>query len=346
MKTILLIEDDEMLRENTVELLSLSNYNVLSAQNGMEGIKVAENSRPDLIICDIMMNPMNGYEVLDELSKNQATCTIPFIFLTAKSEYKDIRQGMNLGADDYLVKPFTEEDLLETLEKRLEKFNKQKEDLQSQSVFEKVDPKELFVKHAELNVLPKGHIIENIESKYGCVYLVKNGLIKSYKLDENGKILGLYFYTNDSFIGNLGTLKNIENNNVKAICIEKTEIYSLEKSKISKLIDNNPNLGKEFINFLSNYINNILDQFMPIAYGSATVKTVSSLTRLYEIFCSNDRNFINLSRNDIANFAGLSTETFIRELKKLKAKSLVEINKRKIIIPNIEALKQELQSLH
>src|SRR5688500_19068009 len=121
MKKILLIEDNLEVRENTVEILSLANYNIVSAENGKIGVELAQKEKPDLIICDIMMPELDGYGVLHILNKKKETAGIPFIFLTAKTEKTDIRKGMNLGADDYLTKPFDDTDLLNAIEARLRK---------------------------------------------------------------------------------------------------------------------------------------------------------------------------------------------------------------------------------
>ena len=111
MKRLLLIEDDVILRENTAELLELSNFEVTTAPNGKIGIEVAKKQLPDIIVCDIMMPEIDGYGVLEALSKDSATRFIPFIFLSAKTERKDVRKGMDMGADDYITKPFTEDEL-------------------------------------------------------------------------------------------------------------------------------------------------------------------------------------------------------------------------------------------
>src|SRR6188768_673842 len=121
MKRILLIEDNLEVRENTSEILVLANYNVITAENGKTGVELAQTAKPDLIICDIMMPELDGYGVLHILSKNEETSSIPFIFLTAKTEKTDIRKGMTLGADDYLTKPFDDTDLLNAIETRLRK---------------------------------------------------------------------------------------------------------------------------------------------------------------------------------------------------------------------------------
>ena len=121
MKKILLIEDNNDVRENTSEILELENYEVTTAENGKIGVDKALNNIPDLIICDIMMPVLDGYGVFKSLSNNPKTASIPFIFLTAKSEKADMRKGMNLGADDYLTKPFEEDELLEAIECRIKK---------------------------------------------------------------------------------------------------------------------------------------------------------------------------------------------------------------------------------
>src|SRR4051812_24195719 len=121
MKTILIIEDNTDVRENTAEILELANYKVLQAENGKAGVEVAQKMKPDLIICDIMMPVLDGYGVIHLLNKNQETANIPFIFLTAKSERTDFRKGMEMGADDYISKPFDDIELLNAVESRLKK---------------------------------------------------------------------------------------------------------------------------------------------------------------------------------------------------------------------------------
>jgi len=127
MKKILLIEDNLEVRENTAEILELADFEVLTARNGKEGVELAAGEFPDLIICDIMMPELDGYGVLHILSKKQSTMNIPFIFLTAKAEKSDVRKGMNLGADDYVTKPFDDTELLDAVEARLHKSEMMKQ---------------------------------------------------------------------------------------------------------------------------------------------------------------------------------------------------------------------------
>jgi two-component system, sensor histidine kinase and response regulator len=121
MSTILIIEDEPQVRENIQEILMLSDFDTLIAPNGQIGLEIAKEKLPDLIICDIMMPELDGFSVLSALRQNEATMNIPLIFVTAKAERSDFRQGMDFGADDYLTKPFTTEELLNAITSRLEK---------------------------------------------------------------------------------------------------------------------------------------------------------------------------------------------------------------------------------
>ncbi|MGD8780126.1 MAG: response regulator [Ignavibacteria bacterium] len=138
---ILIIEDDRNVRDNIKILLEEEQYNVLTAENGSKGVKLAKEIIPDLIICDIMMPKKNGYEVLEELSNTPETLHIPFLFLTAKNRSDEMRKGMNLGADDYLTKPFKTNDFLSAIEVRLKKSKKIKEQQITTNTKEKIGKK-------------------------------------------------------------------------------------------------------------------------------------------------------------------------------------------------------------
>jgi two-component system sensor histidine kinase/response regulator len=119
MKRIIVIEDEAALLKNIVDMLELSGFEVASADDGETGLELVQQSPPDLIICDITMPGMDGYEVLMKIRDNPATVTTPFIFLTARADRPFMRHGMELGADDYLTKPFTLSELLSAIDTRL-----------------------------------------------------------------------------------------------------------------------------------------------------------------------------------------------------------------------------------
>jgi DNA-binding response OmpR family regulator len=121
MKKILIIEDEPSVRANILDLLSAEEFNAVAADNGATGVQLALSHRPDLIICDVMMPQLDGHGVLQALRQNPVTATIPFIFLTAKVDRSDLREGMSLGADDYVTKPFRPKELLQAINTRLAK---------------------------------------------------------------------------------------------------------------------------------------------------------------------------------------------------------------------------------
>ncbi|EAW37291.1 GGDEF domain-containing response regulator [Lyngbya sp. PCC 8106] len=129
MTKVLIIEDEDSIRENIAELLEIEDFEVETAANGIQGLETAKKTIPDLILCDVMMPKMDGYQVLTELRKHSETANTPFIFLTAKAERMDLRQGMNLGADDYLTKPCSSQELLEAIVARLQRNAQQQEQL-------------------------------------------------------------------------------------------------------------------------------------------------------------------------------------------------------------------------
>ena len=116
---ILLIEDNDFIRENTSELLELSNYEVVTVRDGKEGLEMIQAKNPKLILCDIMMPQMNGYEFLKIIRQEYQLTAVSFIFFTASSEKKDIEKGLQMGATDYMIKPIDSNDLLNLIQKHL-----------------------------------------------------------------------------------------------------------------------------------------------------------------------------------------------------------------------------------
>jgi hypothetical protein len=121
MYKILIVEDELDIRENIQQILELKDFATITAENGWQGLQMAQKHQPDLILCDIMMPLLDGYGLLKTLRQDVTTGSIPFIFLTAKAEHADLRQAMKLGADDYLTKPFQLDELLQVIATQLEK---------------------------------------------------------------------------------------------------------------------------------------------------------------------------------------------------------------------------------
>ncbi|HJY22538.1 MAG TPA: response regulator, partial [Hanamia sp.] len=215
MKKILLIEDNEDVRDNTAEILELSNYEVIVAENGKIGVEKALEHLPDLIICDIMMPVLDGYGVLHAVHKNDTIKNTPFIFLTAKTERGDFRKGMELGADDYITKPFSGTELLNAVDSRLKKVDLLKQELSPgieglqylmQTSIGKDDLK-LLAEDRNINKYKKKQIIYSEGNHPNRLYYVLKGKVKTYKSNDNGKELITEIYSTGDFFGYVAMLE-------------------------------------------------------------------------------------------------------------------------------------------
>ena len=176
MPRILIIEDEEAVRENILDLLEAEDFQTIAAANGRIGVNLAISEVPDLILCDMMMPEIDGYGVLTALRQDSSTATIPFIFLTAKSAKSDFRQGMNMGADDYITKPFTRSELLSAIMNRLEKYATLKRYLSPQTVINILSPK-MQLLEISLHRAIKQHNFQEFEIYYQPIVDIASGKI-------------------------------------------------------------------------------------------------------------------------------------------------------------------------
>ncbi len=346
MKKILLIEDNPEMRENTAEMLELANYQVQVAENGKEGVKLAQEAPPDLIICDIMMPELDGYGVLYLLAKNPKTSSVPFIFLTAKAEKSDYRKGMNLGADDYLTKPFEEMELLEAVDIRLKKSQ------QFQKAFEDdQEGIEHFIEEAkgleEMNKLSEDRRSRHYKKKEALfyegeypnfLYFVNRGKIKTYKMNEDGKELITGLYREGDFVGYLALLENTEYPE-SAVVLEDSEVYLIPKKDFLVLLFNNRDVSARFIKMLSRDLVEKEQELLNLAYNTVRKRVADALLQLRERYQSGEENFsMAISRDDLASMVGTAKESVIRTLSEFKSDRLISINGSKITILQPEKL--------
>lgn len=349
MKKILLIEDDVTVRENTAELLDLVGYQVITAPNGKIGIEKAIKHEPDVILCDIMMPELNGYGVLQIISKNSSLNQIPFIFLSAKADTLDIRKGMNLGADDYLTKPFDESELFSAIKCRLEKVEDQNKNLQetNQQIKEFKDDalKTLndlqiyFTNNGEEESFNSEEIIYNEGNKSNHIFLIKNGVVKTSKIDEKGKELITALYKEHDFFGFSSFSKDIPHQEMAA-AIEETRVYKLTKSELKNVLKNNLSLSLKLIDYVTNTITETNEHLLEMAYSSVRKKTAHSILEFSKKMENNSKSCINISRSDLASVAGIATETFIRTISDFKKEGLIDVQGRNIIILDMDKLKK------
>ncbi len=348
MKTVLLIEDDTALRENTAELLELSDYRVITSPNGKIGIATAKGERPDIIVCDIMMPEVDGYGVLEALSYDKTTSQIPFIFLSAKTEHKEIRKGMNLGADDYLTKPFEEDELLSAIESRLAKAQiisnilrertAQSDENQDKDKLRNLNElKNFFDDHGEISEYQKGEIIYNEGEHSNKIYLILKGVIKSHKMDESGKELITALYKADDFLGFTSFVDNTPYQE-SATAVENVEIAGISKNDLKEILEKSKNISLELMELLTDNLSEIKEQLLQMAYSSVRKKTAQTILQFAEVLNKKPEDSIKISRNDLASVAGIATESLIRTLSSFKKDGLIEIEGRNIKILNLSGL--------
>ena len=348
MKKVLLIEDDIVLRENTAELLELSGYKVETASNGRAGVEVAKKYEPNIIVCDIMMPELDGYGVLESLSKNESTKYIPFIFLSAKTERQDIRKGMNLGADDYITKPFNEDELISAIESRIAKVAILHEERQLNEFVENDnadeiktlnDLKNFFDDNGKTFFYTKGDIIYEEGNNSNYIYLIRKGVVKNFKFDHDGKELTTNLYQEDELFGYTSFTQNIPYQE-SATAIKETELVGVSKQELKDVLDNNHKITLELIQLLTDDLSGARDQLLDMAYSSVNKKTASTILKFAEKLNHKTGEPIRISRNDLASVAGIATETLIRTLSSFKKEGLIEIEARNIKILDIKKLQE------
>jgi len=349
MKKILLIEDDVVLRENTAELLELSNYNVVTAANGKLGVERAIDELPDIIVCDIMMPELDGYGVLEVLSKNEKTQYIPFIFLSAKTERKDVRKGMDLGADDYITKPFQEEELTSAIESRIarasilkdirDKRNSQDNTEDEDEIRTLNDLKNYFDDNGKPFTFKKGEIVYNEGQNSNYIFLVTKGVVKCYKFDEQGKELITALHKEDDLFGYTSFIQNIPYQESAGV-IKDAELAGISKEQLADVLNSNHKITLELIQLLTDDLKGVKNQLLEMAYSSVSKKTASTILKFAKKLNSKPNQPIKISRSDLSSVAGIATETLIRTMSSFKKQGLIEIEGRNVTIVNLEKLKE------
>ncbi len=352
MKKILIVEDNAAVRENLEEILELSEYDVTTAENGKRGIELAKRVKPDLIICDIMMPDLDGYGVLRLLSKKPETASIPFIFLTAKAEKSDMRKGMNLGADDYITKPFEEDDLLQAIETRLKKneFARRAIEPSLEGLNNFLDEAKGLADFNELSENRKEKIFNKKEIIYSegdfanFMYFIISGKVKSVKLDELGKELVIDMHHAGEFIGYMNLLEDDEYNE-SAIAMEEVSLAVIPKQDFRTLITKNRDVALRFIKMLSGSVKDKEARLLQLAYTPVRERTADVLLKLIEkdAETGNTSHKLKVSREDLANMVGTAKESLIRVLSDFKKSNLIESEGTEIHVLNIPALKRIVQ---
>jgi len=350
LSSILVIDDNKDIRENTAEILDLAGYKTFTADTGKKGVEIALKEKPSLIVCDIMMPELDGYGVLHLIRKNPETEHMPFIFLTAKSERTDFRKGMDMGADDYITKPFEDLELLTAVEMRLKKsaiftqnyeagvrgFNQFLSDVKDTSLAsrlsEKYDPEDYERRQTLYN--------EGKHPRF-LFYLIR-GKIKCFRTNQDGKEYITNLYSDGDFIGYSALLENTSYEDT-AVVIEDAEVLAIPKDDFLQMIYNDIGIASKFIHIISKNVKEKEERLLGLAYNSLRKRVATALVDIANKFNLKELHKpIEISREEIAQYVGTATESLIRTLSDFKSEKLIDIKNGKIILTHSDKLKNLL----
>ena len=352
MKTILLIEDDADMRDNTAEILELANYRVLKAENGRKGIELARREKPDLVLCDIMMPELDGYSVLHMLGRDPATAELPFIFLSAKAERGDVRKGMELGADDYLTKPFEESELLNAIEGRLKRselfrkgfdegfggLNKFMDQARGLEALKDLS------KDRKTRKLPQKEVLFHEGDELRQVPFLISGKVRTFKINNDGKEFVTGLLAAGDFIGYMGLLENgraLET----AEALEPCEVALIPREDLLALLYKDRDVSIRFIKMLAHDVKEKEQHLLQLAYASVRQRVAHALLRVHDRYAGSAEPGLNvkISREDLATIVGTATESLIRCLTDLKEEGLIDSQGREIRIKDKARLEKLAQ---
>ncbi|SEK75464.1 response regulator [Parapedobacter koreensis] len=343
---VLIIEDNDDIREGTKEILELTGYQVYTAPEGKTGVDMALKHLPDIILCDIMMPELDGFGVLYMLSKHPEAATIPFIFLTAKAERADMRKAMEMGADDYLTKPFDDIELLNAIETRLKKRKQLGTDNNvRKNLYLSDEEQELLLKElvqgARVKTYRKKQFIYQERDMPLYVYYVKKGKVRNFLYYLDGRELSTDIHVSDSFFGYEALLLQQQYND-NAETLEEVELALIDKEQFFELLYRKPGIANKFIKWLSGTIRGKEDQLLAFAYDSVRKRVANALISVAEKTISNasaDECLIRISRDDLASLAGTANETISRMLADFKDEKLIAKEGNAIRILSIHRLR-------
>ena len=349
MKKILLIEDNTEVRENTAEILELAHFEVIQAENGKIGLEMVQKHKPDLIICDVMMPLLDGYGVIHMLNKNPETIGIPFIFLTAKSDRSDFRMGMEMGADDYITKPFDDIELLKAIEIRLRKADAIKSEYSKNveginrffNEVRGIDDLKKANNNRKIKQFGKKEVIYSEGNMPNYLFFLAKGKVKTFKEHKYGKEFITSLIKEGEFFGYVALLEENSYPDT-AEALEESEIFLIPKEEFQNVVFGNFAATKKIIKMLSENISENEEKLVNLAYSSVRKRVADALLLLESKYKSSatDKFSMSISREDLANIVGTATESLIRTLSDFKEEKLIEIKGSNITITDSSRLKK------
>lgn len=347
MSTILIIDNNRDLREHTEEILQLANYTVISAENGKLGVELIRSKKPDLVLCDINMPEIDGYCVLRALNNMPERAGTPFVFMMENTDNKAIRKGMDLGADDFLTKPFSADNLLRVISTRLNKRDLMKNLIEHKNyAVNSIMSEENIQK--EIKTISNNQSIKKVRKKAilftegdtaNYLYLIMSGKVKTFKSNDFGKELIIDIHKEGDFLGHFALLED-GTHKVSGMAIENSEIMIIPKQDFCNALYSNSDITMKFVKMMSKQFADVEEKLLKLAYDSARKRVAEAIvfvSKKYKTEANKELTFC-LQRENISALSGISPESVSRNLSSFKEEGLIETYNGNIKIKDLRKL--------
>ena len=343
MVKVLIIDPDRDFCSRVFEVLKLAGYGVLKSHTGKDGVAAGLEHSPDIILCDNHLEDLDGYGILQLLKSNEKTRAIPFVFTSIKAGIIDLRRAMDLGADDYLVKPFSDSQLLRTIDARLQKKqfykdhfghseNNNNHNGHASNGFEFG----VFLEDRKVRTLKKGQSIFYEGDPCSVVWIILEGTVKTTKMAEDGRELITGIFHQDDFMG-INSLFTNEGYCDTATAITDCKLITISRQHFEALIFQHPEVAQKTIRLLSAQLRQQEEQLMQIAYQSVRKRISEAILRLYKV---QESAQIQITRVDLAALSATAPETVSRILTDFKNEGLIEKNGNELTILGVKKLER------
>jgi CRP-like cAMP-binding protein/CheY-like chemotaxis protein len=342
---ILIIEDNEDVRENLSEILELYGYETMTAADGLSGAKLAIQDPPDLILCDVMMPELDGFGVLNLLTEHDQVATVPFIFITARTESEDIRRGMNLGADDYITKPFYKDELLQVIQTRLRKaITRQSAAAGTSDTAPRLDDpergrgrlRESFAEDGSRRVFEPGTAIVREDEHPHFVYQIEEGRVHLSRTHDYGRDYILTELGPGEWFGMPSVLERKPLHYTARAATERVTVQQLPRDTFLDLVNRERSVSDALIHILADQLVHRSEQLVNQAYDSVRRRTALVLCDLHD---RHPQGGISLSREELAQMVGSTKESVTRALSEFKKDGLVSTDGRTIRVLRAKTLR-------
>ncbi len=343
MYKILVIEDNDEVRDNMSDILSLAGYEAIGAASGMEGIQMARTKSPDLILCDVMMPDLDGYGVLKILVESEDTATIPFVFVTAKSDQEDMRRGMNLGADDYVTKPFYKDELLRIVEIRLRKRAHRQHKARIPDNWTGFLSKaaldgamDTLCRAGNLKTYKRGEALFREGEQVRDAFLLCSGHVKLQKTTDFDKTIIVFVFSDGDLFGYPELIANRPYEH-DAVALTECEARLVPADKVRACMMSDTNVADMMLGLLACGLLDSDGRMLDLTYVSVRKRCANILLLGHKIF---DGKPWPMSREELAQWAGTAKETFIRNLTDFREAGYIDIDQSRVTLTNVKALRE------